>query len=185
MTTTLPWPREKKMIRSDQEEEEKKRDLSDRPKKSHFKTASRDIEFSHVSQPLPDARFYMLPSLKGDASISRHRLCELLDRVKAGAALYLSVDTALLSPFEEFSGLAVVSRSKQSGPDTVTLPGGYNVKLQGTYKLRLKAGQAEVLGTDADNNPVFTCASYGKGKVYFLGARDRLLQHLVCEKVTR
>jgi len=41
MATTCPCRCEKKMIRSDQEEEEKKRDLSDRPKKSQFKAASR------------------------------------------------------------------------------------------------------------------------------------------------
>ena len=130
--------------------------------------AGLDIEFRHVSQPIPDAKFYLLPALCGDAAISRRRMTELLAQVRAGAALYLSVDTALLSPFEEFAGVRVISRSKRATADTVLVGGKHRLTLQGTYKLALENVRAEVLATDQDGQPAFTCAAYGKGNVFFL-----------------
>jgi hypothetical protein len=130
--------------------------------------AGLDLEFSHVSQALPETNFYMLPSLRSDGAISNHRMRELLERVKAGATLYLSLDAPMLLSFSEWSGLSVLTRAKPSGPDTVTMPGGHRLTLQGSSKLALQAEKAEVLATDQEGQPAFTRATYGQGQVFVL-----------------
>ena len=135
------------------------------------KQAGLDIEYQYSSQPIKDAGFYMLPSMKGDQCISRHRMNELLEKVKKGAVLYISIDNAILSPFSEFAGVKVVTRSKSTANDMVMLSNGeatVTLNMVGSYKLKLEVTHAEILGTDQDGNPAFTCAQYGKGKVFFL-----------------
>ena len=51
--------------------------------------AGLDVEFADGERPLPEAPAYILPSLAGDASMSRHAWYELLDRVMSGATLFL------------------------------------------------------------------------------------------------
>jgi hypothetical protein len=135
------------------------------------KQAGLDIEFRYSSQPVGDAGLYLLPSIRGDACISGSRMRELLEKVKEGAVLYISMDTGLLSPFSEFTGVRVITREKQSEADSVEIdsPAGKAVlTLKGEYKLILEAIGAEVIATDQGGNPAFTSARYGKGRVYFL-----------------
>jgi hypothetical protein len=135
------------------------------------KQAGLDIEFQYSSQPIKDAGFYLLPSINGDSCISRHRMNELLEKVKKGAVLYISADNTLLSSFREFSGVKVVTRYKYTTNDKVILTNGDDIvtlMLKGTYKCNLEVTNAEIIGIDQDGNPAFTCAKYGKGKVFFL-----------------
>jgi hypothetical protein len=135
------------------------------------KQAKLDIEFQYSFQPIKDAAFYLLPSLRGDSGISKRRMEELLAKVFSGASLYISNDSALLSPFTEYSGVKVNTREKRSTADKVSLLGvGDNValELKGSYRLAFEPVHAEVLGVDQAGNPAFTCAQYGQGKVFFL-----------------
>jgi hypothetical protein len=135
------------------------------------KQAGLDIEFRHSSQPLGDAGLYLLPSIRGDAAISGHRMRELLDKVKEGAVLYISMDTGLMSPFSAFTGVRVATREKSAQADTVELAGPSGkatLELKGSYKFILEVLDAEVLAFDQHGNPAFTSARYGKGRVFFL-----------------
>lgn len=135
------------------------------------KQAGLDIEFQYSTEPIKDSRLYLLPSVNGDACISRHRMLELLDKVQNGAVLYLSANNVLLSSFSEFSGVKVVTRYRSTVEDAVTLTVGEatsSMKLKGAYKCILEATHAEVIGTDQVGNPAFTCSQFGKGKVFFL-----------------
>jgi endo-1,4-beta-mannosidase len=127
-----------------------------------------DIEFAWAEQKLPDSPLYLLPSVCGTEAISKRRFLELLEKVKQGAVLYISVDNALLHPFEEYAGVHIKSREKDGGQCTVTFPvSKYMVNLYRAYTLHLEPCGAEVLAFDSDNNPVFTVNQYGKGKVFF------------------
>ena len=103
--------------------------------------------------------------------MSRRTWFELLRRVEEdGAVLYLSHDDCLLSPFNLPFGLEVQTREKRTAPADFILPtpaGGLHFTCTSPFKLNLRVTGADVLGSEPDGNPVFTCASHGKGKIYF------------------
>lgn len=135
------------------------------------KQAGFDIEFQYSSQPIKDAPLYLLPSLSGGEIIHSTRLNELLARVEAGASLYISLDDGMPSDFESITGLEPQTRERRRDFGAVKIDGiggSYEIPCAGSFKTRFKPTRAQVLGNEADGNPAFTVASYGKGKVYFL-----------------
>ena len=135
------------------------------------KQAGFDLTFQYADQPLKDAPLYLLPCISGGRVLYRRHYQELLERVRAGATLYVSHDNGMLSPFTQVFGTDVRSRSKRAAGTQVTfdaLPGRPVVDTRGEFRLELSPTGAEVLARETDGNPVFTCAPYGKGKVYFL-----------------
>jgi endo-1,4-beta-mannosidase len=135
------------------------------------KQAGFDLEFQFCDQPIREAPLYLLPCLNGHAMISRRRMTELLEKVEAGATLYISLDTGLPSSFEAITGLEPQTRERRRDFGQILLDGlGGQPKIPcgGAFKVRLKPTRAEVLGREADGNPAFTVAEYGKGQVYFL-----------------
>jgi hypothetical protein len=129
-----------------------------------------DLEFQYADQPLKPADLYLMPSVRGMHAISRRRWLALLERVEAGAALYLSHHDCLLSPFNEPFGVEVQTRERRSGVVHVSLEGlaeSFSLRVCGEVRLELKPGRAQVLGVAPDGNPVFTCAQYGQGRIYF------------------
>ena len=137
------------------------------------KQAGFDIEFQYADQPLKDAPFYLLPCISGGRIIYRRRWLELLDRVKSGATLYVSHDNGMLSPLNEPFGFDVITRSRHAAATTVSMDGVAGQPTFTThapFRLRLEPTRAEVLGREADGNPVFTRAAWGKGTIYFLSA---------------
>ena len=135
------------------------------------KQAGFDLTFQYADQPLKDAPLYLLPCISGGRVLYRRHYQELLERVRAGATLYVSHDNGMLSPFTQVFGTDVRSRSKRAAGTQVTfdvLPGSPVISARGEFRLELAPTSAEVLAREADGNPIFTCAPYGKGKVYFL-----------------
>jgi hypothetical protein len=135
------------------------------------KQAGLDIEFQHSSQPLRDSGLYLMPSVSGARHCTRRFWLELLERVRRGATLYLSHDDCLLSMFTGAFGVEVISRERLAGAVEAAmpgLPGKPALTLGGPIRLRLRARRAEVLGAEADGNPVFTRARHGRGRICFL-----------------
>ena len=135
------------------------------------KQAGFDIEFQHGNQPIKDAQLYILPSIKGLTLINRKDWLGILDKVKAGASLYVSYDQGFLSHFLEPAGFEVVtSQNRNEQVNFVSSDGSIHpFSMSAGRKLNLKATTAKVLGKEADGNPIFTVNNYGKGKIYFLG----------------
>ena len=132
------------------------------------KQAGLDVEFADGEKPLPEAPAYILPSLAGDASMSRHAWYALLDRVMAGATLFLTLDTALLSPFSEMTGARVRTRERTTGPVALTLADTKErLTVDADFRLKMTAAVAKVLASE-DANPVMTENSFGKGRVVLL-----------------
>jgi endo-1,4-beta-mannosidase len=132
------------------------------------KQAGFDLEFQYEAQPLKQADLYLLPCISGHRVIHRRRYMELMARVAEGATLYISYAGGFMSHFEELTGLRVLTRAKRVGKTRLTWS-DTNFTMDSEYKLALEATHAEVLGVEADGNPAFTVAPYGKGRVYFLG----------------
>jgi hypothetical protein len=129
-----------------------------------------DIEFQYDDQPLKPAALYLVPSVSGGGNMARRTWQALLARVRDGATLYLSHNTAMLSPFGEAFGLEVQTRGHTVRPVEFRLAGvDAAFTANAPIRLALQPTHAEVLACEADGNPILTRAAYGRGRAYFLG----------------
>lgn len=131
------------------------------------KQAGLDVCFRMADQPLPDSPLYLLPSVRGLTSIRRRHWFELLERIHAGATLYISLDDAVLSGLNEAAGVEFLTRA-QSGQPFEYQVGDATIPSQGQTRFTLRPTRAEVLASDETGNPVFTRATYGSGHIYLL-----------------
>jgi len=134
------------------------------------KQAGFDLEFQHANQPIKDAPLYILPSIKGLSLMNRADWLSILDKVKEGAILYVSIDQGFLSHFLEPAGIEVVtSQNRNASVDFISNDGYIKpFSMNAGRKLNIKTTTAKVLAHETDGNPLFTMNSYGKGKIYFL-----------------
>lgn len=133
------------------------------------KQAGFDLGFAYVGDPLPESDLYLVPGLREADGISRGELAALLDRVARGAVLYVSIDNASISPFDEVFGLELRAREERTGPLEFSRE-GVLFRAASPLRLTLEARGAEVLAAEADGNPVFTRHSYGEGEIYLMVA---------------
>jgi hypothetical protein len=136
------------------------------------KQAGFDLTFRYAGQILPDAPIYLMPCLKGLEILYRRHWPALLDRVAAGATLYLSLDDALPSGFEALTGLRPTARDRRAGYAAVALdgiPGRPVIPCAGGYRLNATPVGANVLASEPEGAPLLTEYRYGKGRVIFLG----------------
>ena len=136
------------------------------------KQANLEPKFHYVMDPIPDAPLYILPSIMGGRSIynraiSKHRLNELLERVRNGAVLYLSLDTGIFRQIPEFTGVDFAWRETVNAVKTLCL-NGERLPIKASKLLTPEGGTAEILGTDEDGVGVFFRYPLGKGFVFLL-----------------
>lgn len=130
------------------------------------KQAGLDISFCWCDDELPQSDVYFMPALTGDISIYRHQMETLIDRVRQGATLYMSLNDALLSPFAEITGVQVRTRARRRDADIVTL-GEERFCLNAPVKHTFRTVGAKALATAEDGNPAMTEYAFGKGRVIF------------------
>ena len=129
------------------------------------KQANLDLEFVYFDQPLPESNLYLIPSVDHNHGISRRRLMTLLERVRAGATLYISLAGGLFRMIPELTGCRFACREK-GGTETVLLR-GKPLRLGGEYKYTPESTEgAEVLATGEDGRAVYVRHPYGKGWIY-------------------
>jgi hypothetical protein len=129
------------------------------------KQAGFDLEFQTSTQPLRKADLYLLPSLVNQPS--RRFGLELMERVGAGATLYVSIDNPALSDIREWFGLEVQTRRQRIGAARIDWQGS-SFSIASSVRFDLVNREAEILAVEPDGNPAFTRFAYGKGMVYFL-----------------
>lgn len=131
-----------------------------------------DVSFAGAEHPLPEARFYILPSGEKEwDSYSRTAWHRLREKVAAGATLLLSRGhSSGLSEFEPTVGLERQSLFQEVHDIPVELDG---MKMKGWDDFRsvLKPTTAEVLAKDELGHPVVAVNRYGKGKVMYVDFR--------------
>lgn len=130
------------------------------------KRAGLDVTFSSVSDPIPDAKLYLLPSIYNSKSITKIRLNELLQKVKDGATLYLSLDNALFREIPEITGVCSHARYERNKTTNMILDGAV-LPLESKITYHLEPKTAEVVAYDSDGEPVLFKNKYGKGWVFF------------------
>jgi hypothetical protein len=135
------------------------------------KQAGVEIEFRHIRQKIPDATVYLLPSLMGPNCVPRHQWLALIERVKAGATLYLSLGDGIVPHFNEIAGVTLVSRATAAHPLEARLASGPILPLAGGDDLLFSTAGAEVLASRTDNgSPAFWRHRHGAGQVFVYAA---------------
>lgn len=134
------------------------------------KQVGMNLQFAHIEDTLPDAPVYFVPSINTN-SVGVEALDALMQRVADGAVLYLSVDRGFFRNLSTAFGFHIRSREEIRGADTITFCGadeGFTVMMSPELRYHIDLTSAECLARASDGTPVFTCADYGKGKVFFL-----------------
>jgi hypothetical protein len=137
------------------------------------KQARLEIAFRHIFQELPDSPIYLLPSLKGGRCVPRRQWLALLEKVKAGATLYASLDDGILPHFNEVAGVELLRRSKFIRPTAVKLStalGDETLTVATGDYLEFANRNATVLATREDGAPFFWRHAYGQGQVLIFAA---------------
>jgi len=134
------------------------------------KAAGFDVRFQSGERRLQPAPLYILPSARGFGILQKYRLQALLAAVHDGATLLLTADGTLPQPVEPF-GLEIETSFQARGPLEVRNDElGLTLSIPRAIQARLKATAAQVLATDLEGRPAFTCATYGKGRLLYLAA---------------
>jgi hypothetical protein len=133
------------------------------------KQAGFDLQFHYADRALPEAKFYLLPSLQQLSCLTRRRERELWEKVEAGAEVYLSLGDGLLGEFARTTGLEVMTRAERKGPCTFAMrdgSGSFTSAAPVQYEFRVRG--AEVLAAEPGGQPAFTVSPLGRGKVHVL-----------------
>lgn len=130
-----------------------------------------NIEFQSSRQPLRDKPLYLLPSTHARMGLSPEAWHNLKEKVKAGAALYISLDDTYLDSLSEVFGAEVMlrkidaqNRSYRFSLEDETI----ELELCPKAHYSMNAVGAKIKGVESDGNPVFFEGKYGKGKVFLL-----------------
>jgi len=131
------------------------------------KQANMDVRFSYALDPIPDAKLYILTGLTHNKTITKQRLDDLLEKVKAGATLYLSLDAGLFRQLPEITGVEISYREQVK--KVVKLHwNGQDLPISTRYVYHPESSRAEALAFSDEQEPVFFRYAMGKGTVYLL-----------------
>lgn len=131
------------------------------------KQAKVNIKYAYAPWELPESDTYLLPSVFTVRMMPSYTFNELKKRVYNGATLYLSAGAAVVSGFNELTGV-VINDSKTSYDGGTFEVNGRNMPYRTGRKFYISENGAEVLSRDSKGVPIFTKYSYGKGTVYYV-----------------
>ena len=123
--------------------------------------------FTLEQEVMVDAPLFLVPGISGDHSLYGYEWEKLIERVKEGAVLYVSMDNCALTDIDNWFGVEVAGREMRITPAKVELDGEV-FTISGPLKTILNVLDAEVLAREEDGNPVFVRKKLGKGYCYLL-----------------
>ncbi len=126
-----------------------------------------DIRFAFTGNNIPESGCYIVPGVSTDQWSFGSEYDTLLERVRNGATLYLSVNNGMPAKFRQVFDCDVIDREARIAPVRVSLDGSV-FSIQAPYKMILKPIGCEVLAVEDDGNPVMIRSRYGKGEVVLL-----------------
>lgn len=129
------------------------------------KQAGLELSFSYAGNSIPESDLYIMPSVTW-LGISRTRLYEMLEYVKNGASLYISLGNAMMRDVPELTGVTFAYKESCDSPEQLTI-NGKTISIKSVYKYYPEQCNAEVLAVSEDSRPVFTRNKYGNGYIYF------------------
>lgn len=132
------------------------------------KQAGINLSFTYCTQPLPESKLYLLPSILGHTVMPKEIYDALKEKISKGAALFISYDGGMLTEFEELTGLHPIAAQTQFGGCESMELKNQTITFSRKRKMLLETQGAEVLAYDNSGMPAFTRHQYGQGSVYFL-----------------
>ncbi len=126
--------------------------------------SGRMVDFYFEEQPIKESDFYILPSL---GTLSTYALMPIIERVKEGATLLVTLSGGAFADFENLSGLKSVGKSARPVKRNFTV-NGKQLEVTAPCEYKLLANTAEVLIADEQGNIVLSSNKVGKGKVMVL-----------------
>ena len=131
--------------------------------------ANFDVAFTGAEQDLPEAERYIL-NVVGNEPISRSRYLALLEKVKNGAKLLITMSgESILSSFETISGVKLDARYQKNGSNRVKFKEKEIICNYNVLSIA-KTGQANIITEDENGNLMMSVYPYGKGEVYFVNS---------------
>ena len=127
------------------------------------KQAGTNIRFAAYDSEIPESDIYLMPSVSGSCALSKAKYYELLERVKNGAALYISNDNAFLTDFAEVTGVKICDSRKSHAEGMCC-----GMRYERDTTCYIEPVGAKVLAAEDNGNPMLTVNEYSKGKVYYL-----------------
>ena len=128
------------------------------------------IEFASAERTLPDSRFYILPSMPGYAPYSGRAWNRLLERVRCGATVFISLGgEGGHSGFQAVTGLETLDHHKEDVRYSFAFADrpDEHVMAIDTYVRENAVRSARVLAADDGGRPVVSVNDYGDGKVVY------------------
>ncbi len=131
------------------------------------KQANMDVCFSYALDPIPDAKLYIFTGLTHHKTITKQRLDELMEKVKAGAVLYLSLNSGLFRDLPKITGVEIACREQIQYPVSMQL-NGETLPIKTQFFYHPESVHGEVLAACENGEPVFFRHALGKGCIYLL-----------------
>ena len=131
------------------------------------KQAGLNLEFVYYTQDIPEAKMYILPSLRGWSPIGRKTYLEVLEYVKKGAKLLITDATGFITEMDEIVGLESYGMIDDFAKREADF-GEYKLPFSYDKKFMIKSVGAEVLCEDEDGTVIFSKNKFGNGEIYFL-----------------
>lgn len=131
------------------------------------KQANLDLGFTYALDSVPDSPLYILPSLSQSMSIPKRRLDKILENVRNGAVLYVSLGTAFFRDVPGLFGVTFESRTEVRAEKMLVID-GVELPVSVDVQYAVEEVTAQVRGRDQDGTPMFFKSDYGKGKIFFL-----------------
>ncbi len=110
------------------------------------KQASLPIRFAYAADGIPDAQVYLIPCAVKKGSLNREAYRILTDKVKAGATVYMSVESSFSAPApEEFFGIEVQSRRQNCETVNLKMDGLFDIPLCPSHRFVMRSHGAVAL----------------------------------------
>ena len=129
------------------------------------KQAGLNADFAYTLSPIPDAPLYVLACPQGYKAITKERWNELLDKVKGGSGLFMSLSKGLFREVPETFGVCINYRYDRAHRCNMQL-NGEALPLDSKFVYDIEPTTARVLARDEQGKPVLFENDYGAGKTY-------------------
>ena len=130
------------------------------------KQAGLDARFAYALDPIPDSDLYILPCPSGNKSITKVRWNELLEKVRKGARLMITLSAGMLREIPETFGVRIDYRYDRPNRSELVLGDGLRLPVDSEFVYGIEPTTARVIGRDGAGKPVLFENDYGAGKTF-------------------
>lgn len=131
------------------------------------KQAGLNMNFVYFEQEIPDAKMYILPSLRGWSPIGQKALNAIMKKVENGATVLITDGTGFITEIDKTLGLESHGMGDDFERRTADF-GDFKLPFYYDKKFLMTSAGAEALCEDEDGTVIFSRHKRGKGEVYFL-----------------